>query len=175
MGRLPETWAAADYCRRSDFHCCENCANLAAIFQVRSLGWATTCPLGAADCSHLPAATGTMCALPVASESTSWREQPHGSQPLRTRRFHAHSFVVARLGSQLAGRGERPSLLRPSRACLRYRPLLPGSSNLGGGRGPRDSLLPGRTGGEVSRRIFGFDKAVVRFAIHSQPNLGRTQ
>jgi hypothetical protein len=36
-------------------------------------------------------------------------------------------------------------------SCLRYRPLLPGSSNLGGGRGPRDSLLPGRTGGDVTR------------------------
>src|SRR5437764_6884421 len=94
-----------------------------------------------------------MCALAVASKTTSWRERTHGSQRLRTRRFHAHSFVVARLGSQLAGRGERPSLLRPSRACLRYRPLLPGSSNLGGGRGPRDSLLPGRIGGDVSRRL----------------------
>src|SRR5690242_20407045 len=65
--------------------------------------------------------------------------------------FDAHLFVVARLESQLAGLGERPSLLRPSRACLRYRPLLPGSSNLGEGRGPRDSLLPGRTGGDISR------------------------
>ena len=52
---------------------------------------------------------------------------------------------------QLAGRGEQAeSPVAPKRA-YENRPLLPGSSNLGEGRGPRDSFLPGRTGAATSR------------------------
>jgi len=91
--------------------------------------------------------------LAVPSETTSECEQKHGPQLLRVAQIDAHLFVAARTELQLAGQGERPSLLRRIRACLRYRPLLPGSSNLGEGRGPRDSFLPGRTGADVSRQL----------------------
>jgi len=70
-----------------------------------------------------------------------------------TGQLNVHTFVVTRREPKLAGEAcHRDSSGRSQRESrLKNRPLAPGRSNLGEGRGPCDSRLPGRYGGRIAK------------------------